>query len=238
MSDPISFLDRTPARILAGRSGTSYKTETALRLRVDHSVAVDAVRHEVDPMFLRDLGLVEFRSLARDRSEYLLRPDLGRRLQPEDLAEIGRAFPHGIDLQVVVGDGLSAAAVVRQVPELLPRLKTGAAERGWSYGRPFFVRQARVGLLNDIGEATRAGVVVLLIGERPGLATAESLSAYLAYRPHHPQTDADRNLISNIHSHGLPPEAAAHRILALVDQMLLRKLSGVAVKEELHPRLA
>jgi ethanolamine ammonia-lyase small subunit len=238
MSDPISLVNRTPARILAGRSGTSYKTETALHLRVDHASAVDAVRDEVDSTFLRDLGLVDFRSLARDRSEYLLRPDLGRRLHPEDGAAIRREFPREVELQVVVGDGLSAAAVVRQVPELLPRLKAGATERGWSQGRPFFVRQARVGLLNDIGEATGAAVVVLLIGERPGLATAESLSAYLAYRPHHPQTDADRNLISNIHGQGISPEAAAHRILALVDQMILRKLSGVAVKEGLHPRLA
>ncbi len=133
---------------------------------------------------------------------------------------------------MVIGDGLSATAVAVQVPGLLPRLAAGAAEGGWSFGRPFVVRYCRVGVLNDVGELLDPAVVVLLIGERPGLATAESLSAYLAYRPRSGHTDARRNLISNIHARGLAHAEAARRILALAEKMMRLQASGVDVKEE------
>ena len=121
------------------------------------------------------------------------------------------------------------------MPGLLPLLIDGAVQRGWSVGRPFFVRYCRVGILNDIGELLRPEAMVLLIGERPGLATAESLSAYLAYVPGPGHTDANRNLISNIHGRGVSLVAAAARILALVERMRALKTSGVSVKEELPP---
>jgi ethanolamine ammonia-lyase small subunit len=133
----------------------------------------------------------------------------------------------------VIGDGLSAAAVARQVPRLLPLLEEEARQRGWRFGQPFVVRYCRVGVLNDIGELLDPAVVVLLIGERPGLATAESLSAYLAYRPRPGHTDAQRNLISNIHARGVTTEAAAQRILSLAERMRQAENSGVAIKEEL-----
>jgi ethanolamine ammonia-lyase small subunit len=136
-------------------------------------------------------------------------------------------------VQVVIGDGLSVAAVAAQVPLLLPLLAEGAARLGRSFGRPFVVRHCRVGVLNDVGELLGPEVVVLLIGERPGLATAESLSAYLAYRPRQGNTDAQRNLISNVHARGVPPEAAAARVLALAEKMRALGASGVAVKEDL-----
>src|SRR6185312_16144291 len=136
---------------------------------------------------------------------------------------------------VVVGDGLSAAAVAAQVPGLLPRLDEETRGQGWSFGRPFFIRHCRVGVLNDIGDLLDPQVVVLLIGERPGLATAESLSAYLAYRPRSGHTDAQRNLISNIHARGIGPEEAARRIMALAEQMIRLEVSGVAIKEERTP---
>ena len=119
------------------------------------------------------------------------------------------------------------------MPRLLPLLADEAQRRGWSFGRPFFIRHCRVGVLNDIGDILDPEVVVLLIGERPGLATAESLSAYLAYRPRSGHTDALRNLISNIHARGVGPEEAAQRIMALAEQMRRRQMSGIAVKEEL-----
>jgi ethanolamine ammonia-lyase small subunit len=119
------------------------------------------------------------------------------------------------------------------VSGLLPRLADGAAARGWSFGRPFAIHYCRVGVLNDIGELLDPAVVVLLIGERPGLATAESLSAYLAYRPRPGHTDARRNLISNIHARGVGHAQAARRILALAEQMTRQQISGVSVKEEL-----
>ncbi len=230
---------RTPARLLVGRAGPAYRTETQLALRRDHAAAVDAVHAELDlardfgPDFVTRWGLFEAATRARDKQEYLMRPDLGRRLDDAAWAEVARRCPKGADVQVVIGDGLSAAAVTAQVPALLPLLEAEARRRGRGFGRPFVVRHCRVGVLNDIGELLDPEVVVLLIGERPGLATAESLSAYLAYRPRPGDTDATRNLISNVHARGVPPEAAAPRVLALADKMRAARAGGVAVKEDL-----
>jgi ethanolamine ammonia-lyase small subunit len=230
---------RTPARILVGRAGTAYRTATALELRQDHSAAVDAVHAELDLArdfgrdFLDRWGLFEVRTRAADKQQYLMRPDLGRRLDEEARADVIRQCPPGADVQLVIGDGLSVAALAAQVPALLPLLEQEARRRGWSFGRPFAVRYCRVGVLNEVGELLDPAVVVLLIGERPGLATAVSLSAYLAYRPRPGHTDAQRNLISNIHARGVAPEEAARRVLALADKMRAIRTSGVAVKEEL-----
>ncbi|MDX2035297.1 MAG: ethanolamine ammonia-lyase subunit EutC [Isosphaeraceae bacterium] len=232
---PRHWLDRTPARLFAGRAGTSYSTQTLLSLRIDHAAALDAVRAEVDAKLLRDLDLETFSSRAPDAETYLLRPELGRSLDPAARVEIASRYEHGTDLQICVGDGLSAAAVDRQVPRLLPLLLEGARSRSWRCGRPFFIRRCRVGILNEIGETLDPRVVLLLIGERPGLATAESLSAYLAHRPRVGCTDADRNLISNIHDRGSPPEAASRAILDLVARMMEQGISGVALKEPPPP---
>jgi ethanolamine ammonia-lyase small subunit len=228
---------RTPARILVGRAGGSYRTGTWLALRGDHASARDAVRAELD--LRRDLGeaflarwdLAEVPTLATSHPEFLLRPELGRSLDPAARDELRGRCPPGADLQVVVGDGLSAAAVVAQVPELLPLLEAESHRRGWRFGRPFFVRRCRVGVLNDVGEWLDPTVVVLLIGERPGLATAEGLSAYMAYRPRAGHDDSRRNLISNIHARGVPPRTAAPRIADLAARMIALRTSGVAVKE-------
>jgi ethanolamine ammonia-lyase small subunit len=230
---------RTPARILVGRAGPAYRTATQLGLRLDHAFARDAVHAEVDPA--RDLGhdlierygLFEVTTRAASKTEYLMRPDLGRQLSDDARRALAANCPAGAAVQPVVGDGLSAAAVAAQVPGLLPRLEEQCRRRGWSFGRPFFVRHCRVGVLNDVGEALSPGVVVLLIGERPGLATAESLSAYLAYRPRAGHTDAERNLISNIHARGVGLDEAAARIAGLCEQMFRLGTSGVAVKEDL-----
>jgi ethanolamine ammonia-lyase small subunit len=219
---------RTPARILVGRVGASYRTATQLELRRDHAAALDAVHAEIDMQ--RDLGvdlvrrfrLFEVRTRAASKEEYLLRPDLGRRLDDTAREAIRKECPAGRVLQVAIGDGLSAAAVAAQVPGLLPLIEEETRRRDWSFGRPFFIRHCRVGVLNDIGEILDPEAVVLLIGERPGLATAESLSAYLAYRPRSGHTDAQRNLISNIHARGVSHEDAARRILALAEQMRRR----------------
>jgi ethanolamine ammonia-lyase small subunit len=229
---------RTPARILVGRAGTSYRAATYLELRLDHAAARDAVHAECD--LDRDLGagvtrfgLFEVRTRASGKEQYLIRPDLGRQLEASARARIRQECPAGVDLQVVIGDGLSAAAVAAQVPGLLPLLAEETAEHGWSFGRPFFIRYCRVGVLNEVGELLDAAVVVLLIGERPGLATAESLSAYMAYRPRPGHTDAQRNLISNIHARGVGIAEASRRILALTRRMRSLEMSGVTVKEEL-----
>ncbi len=229
---------RTPARLLVGRAGGSYRTETQLELRHDQATAVDAVRTELDlardfgPEFIARFGLFEVTTQATTKTDYLMRPDLGRRLSDTAREEVAKKCPGRTDFQIVVGDGLSSTAVSSQVPRLLPMLVEGGNTRGWSVGQAFVIRHCRVGVLNDIGDLLDPQVVVLLIGERPGLATAESLSAYMAYRPRSGHTDAQRNLISNIHARGVSCEEAAQRILRLAEQMKRRKLSGAVVKEE------
>ena len=228
---------RTPARIFQGRAGVGYRSQTQLELRRDHAAALDAVHAEID--LDRDFGadfvahwqLFEVQSRASSKPQYLMRPDLGRRLAPEASTLVLECCPSAVELQIVIGDGLSAAAVIEQVPRLLPLLAAGAVERGLKLGQPFFVRYCRVGVMNDIGELLKPRVVVLLIGERPGLATAQSLSAYFASQPRSGHTDAQRNLISNIHDRGVPAVQAAGRILDLGQLILQSGQSGVAVKE-------
>jgi len=137
------------------------------------------------------------------------------------------------DIQIAIGDGLSVTAVAAQVPALLPLLVEGARAHGWTVGNPFVIRHCRVGVLNEIGELLAPKVVVLLIGERPGLATAESLSAYMAYQPRPSHTDANRNLISNIHSRGLNPQTASERILNLAARMMGARISGFCIRGQL-----
>jgi ethanolamine ammonia-lyase small subunit len=227
----------TPARILTDRSGGSYRTETQLELRADHAAARDAVSAELDlerdlgEDFVTHWGLFEVATRARSKQEYLLRPDLGRSLDEHAAAIIRGRCPAGRDLQIAIGDGLSAAAVAAQAPALLPLLCAEAETRGWTFGQLFFIRHCRVGVLNDLGELLDPVVVVLLIGERPGLATALSLSAYMAFRPRPGHDDSHRNLISNIHARGVSLETAARRIAGLADQMMRLTLSGVSIKE-------
>jgi ethanolamine ammonia-lyase small subunit len=228
---------RTPARILTGRIGAAYPTNVQLELREAHAAARDAVREEMDLLsafgepFVRQWELFEVHTRAKATDEYLLRPDLGRKLDDQSREMIERSCTRGVDLQIAIGDGLSVPAVSRQVPALLPLLSAGAQSTGWKTGRTFVIRHCRVGILNEIGELLEPRVAVLLIGERPGLATAESLSAYMAYLPREGHTDSNRNLISNIHARGVNSTDAAARILSLAAQMMQAGASGYRIKE-------
>ena len=227
---------RTPARLMVGRSGTAYKTDTLVELRQAHAAARDAVRTELD--LQSDLGadvvakwnLFELCTQASSKDEYLMRPDLGRRFDSQSRTALHRCPPHK-DLLIAIGDGLSVTAVRAQVPELLEALTDGAVARGWVVGQMFVVRHCRVGILNEIGDLLAPKVAILLIGERPGLATAESLSAYIAYQPKSGNTDADRNLISNIHARGVGVTEAALRILRLTETMMVAQRSGYGLRE-------
>jgi len=230
---------RTPARLLVGRSGSAYRTSTQLELREAHANARDAVHAELDlerqfePAFLERWKLFEVRTQANSKDEYLLQPTLGRNFSEPSRFDLQKRCPRHSDFQIVIGDGLSATAVAAQVPALLPILYQEVGARDWSVGQPFVVRYCRVGILNEIGELLSPAVAVLLIGERPGLATAESLSAYMAFRPRQGHTDANRNLISNIHVRGVSPAVAATRIINLAAQMMTARVSGLQVREEL-----
>jgi ethanolamine ammonia-lyase small subunit len=229
----------TPARVMADRTGAAYRTATQLQLRHDHAAARDAVRAEFE--LERDLGaefmerwkLFSVSTMAASKEEYLRRPDLGRRLNENARKLLLAQCQLNADLQIVIGDGLSVTAISSQVPALLPLLADKARLHGWTLGQPFAVKYCRVGVMNGVGELLQPKVVVLLIGERPGLATAESLSAYMAYQPLAGHNDSNRNLISNIHSRGVNTEAATSRIIDLAEQMMRQHTSGVEIKEDL-----
>jgi ethanolamine ammonia-lyase small subunit len=229
---------RTPARLLVGRAGAAYRTSTQMDLREAHAAARDAVRAELrleeifNDAFVQRWGLLEARTKARSKDEYLLRPDLGRHFDAESRVKIQSRCDANSDVQIAIGDGLSVPAVAAQVPLLLPLLCEGGQERHWKIGETLVIHRCRVGILNEIGDLLKPRVVVLLIGERPGLSTAESLSAYMAYRPSASHTDANRNLISNIHARGLDPQEAATCILNLVARMMKASTSGFTLKEQ------
>lgn len=236
-------LTRTPARLFVGRAGTGYPTHTALKLRADHAAARDAVYQEVD--LERDFGaeriinygLFTTQTQARTRTEYLMRPDRGRLFDIASQELIQQECSTAPDLQIVLGDGLSASAVAQHGAKLLDVLWEKAIERSWKLGRPFLIRFCRVGIMNEIGRLLHPQIVVLLIGERPGLVQSESLSAYLAYQPVPGHTDAQRNLISNIHPQGVSLDDATERILHLAARMREQQCSGVMIKEELSRSL-
>lgn len=230
---------RTPARLLVGRAGAGYRTGTQIELREAFAAAKDAVRAEMSleqtlgQSFVARWRLFGVRSKASVKDEYLQRPDLGRHFDDASRAEIVKRCARGCDFQIAIGDGLSVSAVAAQVPALLPLLFEGASAQGWKVGDIFAIQYCRVGILNDIGELLRPRIAVLLIGERPGLTTAESLSAYMAFRPRASHTDADRNLVSNIHSRGLDAREAALRILRFAEQMMKTGRSGYPLKMEM-----
>jgi ethanolamine ammonia-lyase small subunit len=227
---------RTPARLLQGRAGAGYLTDTQLDLRAAHAAARDAVRMELDAGAICGAGfwdewrLFETATRARTKDQYLRYPDLGRRFDEASRSDIARRCAPRVRLQIAIGDGLSVPALAAQLPTLFPLLLQSAIRRGWALGQIFLIRHCRVGILNEIGELLAPDVAVLLIGERPGLATVESLSAYMAYRPHASHTDANRNLISNIHARGCRPAEAAEAILDLAERMSAARLSGWQLK--------
>lgn len=223
----------TPARVFIGSSGLSLPTSESLRLRADHAAARDAVAAVLDPVDgpLSALDPILTSSCATTPAEHLLRPDLGRRFDAASAERIRADATDAVDVQLLVGDGLSAGAVEDGAVALCEELRARLSDRGLTCGRPILVRHCRVGIMNHFGELVAPATVVLLIGERPGLATDRSMSAYLAHRPRVGHTDADRNCISNIHGGGVSTADAAERIVALIEEMRRAGTSGVTVKE-------
>ncbi len=227
----------TPARIALGRAGTSLPTQEVLRFAAAHAQARDAVHLPLDTAALAQAlqadgwPTVAVQSRAATRDEYLRRPDRGRRLREEDAARLRTLAAPGCELCIVVGDGLSAAAVQRHAPATLQALRRALAE-GLSLAPVIVATQARVALADEIGELLQARAALILLGERPGLSSPDSLGAYLTYAPRVGRVDAERNCVSNIRPEGLPPEAAAARIAWLLHEALRRRLSGVALKDE------
>jgi ethanolamine ammonia-lyase small subunit len=228
----------TPARVGLGRAGVSLPTGALLDFTLDHARARDAVHAAFDvagiSSGLRDLGFVapEVASRALGRKDYLRRPDLGRMLDRASQRLLAGHTAGPCQLAIVVGDGLSPKAVnahaIHVVQSLVPRL----AADGITIGHVLIATGARVALADEIGTAVGARMIVMLIGERPGLSTPDSLGAYLTFAPRPGLTDADRNCVSNIHGAGLGYDEAAFRIAWLVREGLARRLTGVALKDE------
>ncbi|MFY0728681.1 ethanolamine ammonia-lyase subunit EutC [Pseudomonas sp. NFX15] len=231
----------TPARIALGRTGTSIPTRAQLDFQYAHAQARDAVHLPFDHPALR-AQLAErgresllLHSAATDRNTYLQRPDLGRKLSDasaQTLRDVAAAHPGGVDLVIVVADGLSALAVHRHTLPFLARLEAQMADDDWSVAPVMLVEQGRVAVADEIGELLGARMTVILIGERPGLSSPDSLGLYFTYNPKVGLTDAYRNCISNVRLEGLSYGMAAHRLLYLMREACRRQLSGVNLKDE------
>ena len=227
--DQAAFLamkERTPARIGVGHAGARYRTETMLRFQADHAAAQDAVFSDVPDEFLQQMGWTAFQTTCENREEFLTRPDKGRVFSTDTLQKIKAAVPAGTQVVLYVADGLSSSAVQANAANILPVILEGLRGAGLKVNDPFFVRFGRVATQDQIGEATGADVVCVLLGERPGLVTAESMSAYIAYRPTVGMAESRRTVLANIHRGGTPAVEAGAHIVDLIQLMLEKKASG------------
>ena len=236
-SDSWSDLRRhTPARIALGRAGASLPTAEVLRLGLAHAQARDAVRLPLDAdaldAALRHAGFATLRaeSAAPDRDAYLLRPDLGRRLSERADAALRGCGAPPCDLLLVIGDGLSSIGVARHAVPLAEAIRR-ALPAGWTLGPVVVATQARVALGDDVGAALGARMVAMLIGERPGLSSPDSLSVYLTWAPQRGRSDAERNCVSNIRPEGLDVEAAARKVQWLCEEAERIGATGVRLKD-------
>ena len=223
---------RTPARLGSGRSGPRYKTLTMLRFRADHAAAQDAVWSQVPEDFAQKNGLTPLQTCCHDKEEYLTRPDLGRKFDEENMAKIRQAVPNAPQVLIVVGDGLSSAAVTANAADCMAAIRDGLRARSIEAGPGLFVRYCRVGAGDAIGDVTGCQLVCMLVGERPGLVTDKSMSAYITYRPHTGVSESSRTVVSNIHAQGTPAVEAGAHIAGLIEEILKRKVSGVALRAE------
>lgn len=217
----------TPARIGVWRSGPRPLTTTLLRFRADHAVAQDSVLGEVNEDFPARHQMVSVQTMCSSKDEYLTRPDLGRKLDAENLEILRKNCPKGAQVQLIVSGGLSSKAVEANIPNLLPALLQGLESMGVKVGKTIFVKQGRVALMDSIGEELRPEVGVILIGERPGLGTAESMSAYMGYNPRVGMLESERTVISNIHQGGIPAAEAGAHLATMIKKILDAKASGV-----------
>ncbi len=208
----------TPARIVTGRTGTRYLTSSYLGLRADHAIALDAVESEVDEAWAKQQGWLPLRTKAKDHAEFLLHPDLGRRLDDASRARCEQEADKGVDVQLIAGDGLSAHALQVNGPQLLAALATAHQAQGFRVGKPLFVKFARIGVQDEIGVLTAAKATVIVVGERPGLGTGDSLSIYTAFGPRLGQDNAEKDCISNVREVGFLPERAAKKCAELMKQ--------------------
>lgn len=221
----------TPARIGIGRTGTRYLTSTNLRFRADHAAAQDAVFSDVDPELVKKMDFISLKTICKSKDEFLTRPDYGRKFDEDEVKKIKDNITSHPEVQIVVGDGLSSAAIESNIENIIPALKQGLKTHDLDFEQTIFVKYCRVPAMDKIGEITDADVVCLLVGERPGLVTAESMSAYIAYKPVVGMPEARRTVVSNIHNGGTPAVEAGAYIADIIKKMLDYKASGMDLRK-------
>lgn len=225
-----SMKRNTNARICIGRSGDRYLTSTYLRLRVDHAIAQDAVWSTTDEVMVKKLGFIVLQSQIKTREEYLLYPNLGRQLSIESKQNLQQFSSKSFDVQIIATDGLNGAALNVNLYDIYPTIVDELNSLNISIATPIFVRFGRVAIMDKISDILHPKVTCLLVGERPGLSTRDSISAYIAYESSENKPESQRTVISNISPHGTPPVEAGAEIVSLIQTMLKEKKSGV----ELH----
>lgn len=223
---------KTPARLGCGKAGARYKTLTMLRFRADHAAAQDSVFSQVPEDFAEKNGLIPVQTMCKSKDEYLTRPDRGRCFDEENQSIIRSALKGSPKVQIVVGDGLSSAAIVENAMDCLQSIRDGLKLQGIDTGEVLFVRYCRVGAGDAVGDVTGCEVVCVLVGERPGLVTDKSMSAYITYRPHTGVSESSRTVVSNIHAQGTQAVEAGAYIAELIGKILQKKVSGVAFAVE------
>lgn len=234
-ADPERFRkmkEKTPARLGSGKAGARYKTLTMLRFRADHAAAQDTVFSQVPEGYAGEHGMAEVQTRCRNKDEYLTRPDLGRTFDEENRKKLRAAITGTPRVQLVVGDGLSSAAILANAADCLEAIREGLKTRGIDPGTPVFVRYCRVGAGDAIGDVTGCELVCVLVGERPGLVTDKSMSAYITYRPRTGVLESSRTVVSNIHAQGTPAVEAGAHIASLIETILKKQVSGVGLHLE------
>ena len=224
--------ERTPARLGSGRAGPRYKTLTMLRFRADHAAAQDAVFSQVPEGYAKEHDFLPVQTCCESKDMYLTRPDLGRRFPEATQKVLKEVLQPGAKVQLVVGDGLSSAAIMANAVDCLEAIREGLKAKGISVGKVPFVRYCRVGAGDAIGDITGCEVVCMLVGERPGLVTDKSMSCYITYKPHTGVSESSRTVVSNIHPQGTPAVEAGAHVANLIGKILEKKVSGVGLHLE------
>ena len=234
-ADPEAFKrlkQKTPARLGCGKAGPRYKTLTSLRFRADHAAAQDAVFSEIEADFAKNHDLLPVKTRCGSKDEYLTRPDLGRCFDEHNARAIQGVIDKPPRVQLVVGDGLSSAAITANAMDCLAAIRDGLKLRGIETGKAIFVKYCRVGAGDAIGDLTGCELVCMLVGERPGLVTDKSMSAYITYMPRTGVLESSRTVVSNIHSQGTPAVEAGAHVAELIGEILKKKVSGVGLHLE------
>ena len=234
-ADPEAFKrlkQKTPARLGCGKAGPRYKTLTSLRFRADHAAAQDAVFSEIDTDFAKNHNLLPVKTRCDSKDEYLTRPDLGRCFDEHNAKTIQGVIDKPPRVQLVVGDGLSSAAITANAMDCLAAIRDGLKLLGIETGKAIFVKYCRVGAGDAIGDLTGCELVCMLVGERPGLVTDKSMSAYITYMPRTGVLESSRTVVSNIHSQGTPAVEAGAHVAELIGEILKKKVSGVGLHLE------